>query len=264
MTEADEVRARRFGGVGRLYGAEGAQAIAQAHVVIVGIGGVGSWAAEAVARFGVGHITLIDMDHLSESNINRQFDEVAAGLTEAEVEAMAQRIAQINPLAHVKTVDDFIDPDNVATHLAPLLHAPGSVAVIDACDQLKAKVALAAWALSHRVPLAVVGAAGGKRLPHLVQVADLAEVTHDPLLASMRQRLRQRHGAARSGKMQISCVFSKEPVLQSQLLCETTQEQQSDNSLNCHGYGSSVGVTSVFGFVAASWIINQFADSLKK
>ncbi|MBN9575347.1 MAG: tRNA threonylcarbamoyladenosine dehydratase, partial [Alicycliphilus denitrificans] len=199
---------RRFGGLARLFGVEGAARIRAAHVAVVGIGGVGSWAAEALARSGVGRLTLIDLDHVAESNINRQIHALSTTLGQAKVHAMAERIALINPACRVECVEEFVEPANWPAIL------PGPVdAVIDACDQVRAKTAMAAWALQNRRPFITVGAAGGKRLAHKVDVDDLAHTTHDPLLAQLRYRLRREHGAARDGRrMGIACVFSREAV----------------------------------------------------
>ncbi len=255
--------ARRFGGVARLYGAAGAQALARAHVAVVGIGGVGSWAAEALARSGVGRITLVDMDHVAESNINRQLHATDRTLGQAKVQAMCERIASYHPACQVSTVDDFVEPDNWPA----LLPAPVD-AVIDACDQMRAKAAMAAWARHTATPFICSGAAGGKQQPWLVEVADLAHVTHDPLLAQLRARLRKHHQAPAGGKaLQIACVFSREAVRPSQNeSCSANADadvdanaSSNDGSLNCHGYGSSVGVTATFGMCAAAWVMQQLA-----
>ena len=244
---------RRFGGIGRLYGAAGAEAIFRAHVAVVGIGGVGSWAAEALARSGVGQITLIDLDHVAESNINRQIHANDATLGQAKVLAMQARIAAFHPQCRVHTVDDFVDADNW-----PALLPEPVDAVIDACDHMAAKTAMAAWARAQKSLFITVGAAGGKQSPWLVEVDDLARATHDPLLAQLRQRLRKWHGAPRDGKaFGIASVFSRESVQHPTATgCETTG---SDGSLNCHGYGSSVTVTATFGLCAAGWVLQQLA-----
>lgn len=234
---------RRFGGLRRLYGEVGYARIRAARIAIVGVGGVGSWCAEALARSGVASLTLIDLDHVSESNINRQVQALGATLGQAKVQALRERIADIHPACEVITVEEFVDEGNWPALL------PQSVdVVVDACDQVRAKATLAAWALAGGHALVVAGAAGGKRRPQEVQVDDLGLVTHDPLLASLRQRLRKQHGAARSGKMGLRCVFSREAVSPPDASCEV----EGDGTLNCHGYGSSVGVTATFGMVAAS------------
>ena len=234
---------RRFGGVARLYGDEAAQRIRAAHVVVVGVGGVGSWAAEALARSGLGQLTLIDLDHVAESNINRQIQALDSTLGMAKVRALAARIADINPACVVHEVEAFVEPDNVAALI------PGEAqAVLDCCDQARAKAALAAHALHTGQIIVMAGAAGGKRRPQQVQMLDLADVRNDPLLAKVRYRLRREFGAPRSGPMRLPCVCSAEPVRPAlQAGCDNAAQ-----GLNCGGYGSSVMVTATFGMVAAS------------
>jgi tRNA A37 threonylcarbamoyladenosine dehydratase len=237
---------RRFGALRRLYGEAGYARVRAARVAIVGLGGVGSWCAEALARSGVAALTLIDLDHVAESNINRQVQAVGATVGQAKVQALRARISDIHPGCAVTAVEDFVEPDN----WPGLLPGPVDV-VIDACDQVRAKATLAGWALATGQSLLIAGAAGGKRRPHEVQVEDLGQVTHDPLLAALRQRLRKHHGAARQGAIGLQCVFSREPVAPPDASCAVDGEA-TDGSLNCHGYGSSVGVTATFGMVAAS------------
>lgn len=244
---------RRFGGLRRLHGTAGYERLRAARVAVVGVGGVGSWAAEALARSGVAELTLIDLDHVAESNINRQVHALEATLGQAKVLALQDRIAQIHPGCVVHAVEEFIDEANVDA----LLSARPLDAVIDCCDQVKAKAAIAAWAWARQVKVVAVGAAGGKSQPQLVEVADLSEVTHDPLLASVRQRLRQRHEGPRKGGMNLRCVFSREAVLPPQdAACDV-----GDGSLNCHGYGSGVVVTATFGMVSAAQVINALLQA---
>jgi len=252
--------ARRFGGLERLYGVPDAARIRNAHVVVVGIGGVGSWAVEALARSGVGRLTMIDLDHVSESNINRQIHALETTVGQAKVEAMRDRIAQINPECRVQPIDDFVEPGNWVSLLDAAQAANGpATAVIDACDQVKAKVAMAAWARASRAAFVTVGAAGGKRQAHKVDIDDLSLVTHDPLLAQLRQRLRKEHGAPREGrKIGVACVFSRESVAPPDASCAI----EGDGSLNCHGYGSVVSVTATFGQCAAGWVLDKIASNL--
>ena len=248
---------RRFGGLARLYGVSGAARIRAAHVAVVGIGGVGSWAVEALARSGVGQLTLIDLDHVSESNINRQIHALDATLGQAKVLAMRQRIAQINPDCHVDCIEEFAGPGNW-----PQILPAGVDAVIDACDQVRAKTAMAAWAMRSGTPFISVGAAGGKRHAHRVDIDDLSNTTHDPLLAQLRYRLRKEHGAPREGKkIGVACVFSREAVMAPDASCEVLDSAEVDGSLNCHGYGSVVSVTATFGQCAAGWLMDQIATS---
>jgi tRNA A37 threonylcarbamoyladenosine dehydratase len=242
---------RRFGGLRRLHGVAGYERLRAARVAVVGVGGVGSWAAEALARSGVARLVLIDLDNIAESNINRQVHALESTLGQAKVVALQQRIAQIHPECQVDAIEEFIDEANVAT----LLDAGAIDGVIDCCDQVRAKAAIAAWAQQHGKALVTVGAAGGKHQPQAVEVADLGQVTHDPLLASLRQRLRQRHEGERKGAMGVPCVFSREAVLPPQDACETGST--GDGSLNCAGFGSSVTVTATFGMVAAAQMIER-------
>lgn len=278
---------RRFGGMARLFGSAGAARIANSHVMVIGIGGVGSWAAECLARSGVGRITLVDMDHVAESNINRQIQASDASLGMAKIVAMQAHILGYHPQCQVQLIDDFVTPENWASVYAQAAQVQRIDAVIDCCDQVKTKTALAAWAqksgMGKRGAFISVGAAGGKKLAQLVEVADLSEVTHDPLLAQVRYRLRrsareaagasQPEGSAtkhKNKKMGISCVFSREAVEQPQAdqaqadaaSCETSTgnaELQAHN-LSCAGYGSFVGVTATFGMVASSAILGGLAQ----
>jgi tRNA threonylcarbamoyladenosine dehydratase len=254
MTHLDEAAdlQRRFGGLERLYGVAGAGAIRRAHVAVVGIGGVGSWAAEALARSGVGELTLIDLDHIAVSNVNRQIHALDSTLGQAKVQAMAERIAQIHPRCVVHGIEEFVEPENW-----PQLLPAGVTAVIDACDEVKAKVAMAAWARATRALFVCAGAAGGKRLAHQVDIDDLARTTHDPLLAQVRYRLRKFHGTPKEGRaIGIPCVFSREAVAPPDASCAI----EGDGSLNCHGYGSVVSVTATFGQCAAGWILDRIAS----
>lgn len=209
-------------------------------MAVVGLGGVGSWAAEALARSGVARLVLVDLDHVAESNINRQVQACGRTIGQAKALALQERFADIHPGCEVWVVEDFVTPQNWPA----LLPLPVD-ALVDACDQVRAKQALAAWSLREGVPQVCVGAAGGKRQAALVEVADLADTTHDPLLAGLRQRLRRDGEVPRSGRTGLRCVFSREPVQAPPGACEV------DGSLNCHGYGSSVAVTATFGMVAA-------------
>ncbi|MBT9494643.1 MAG: tRNA threonylcarbamoyladenosine dehydratase [Paucibacter sp.] len=242
---------RRFGGLRRLYGDADYRRLRAAHFAVVGLGGVGSWSVEALARSGVAALTLIDFDQVAESNINRQVQALGSTLGMAKAEALRRRIHDIHPECKVRIIEEFVDEKNWPALLDGAdLELDG---LIDACDQVRAKAHLASWALQQGLPFVVVGAAGGKREPHLLSIEDLADTTHDPLLSSLRQRLRQHHAAPRKGRMGLACVFSREavlrPVEQEGAACAV------DGSLNCHGYGSSVTVTASFGMAAAAELI---------
>lgn len=275
-TAAEADLERRFGGLARLYGAPGAVRIRHAHAVIVGLGGVGSWAAEALARSGVARLTLIDLDHIAESNINRQIHALDSTLGQAKVLAMKERIAQINPACAVECVEEFVEASNWP-EIAQLgeTHGAGNsvVSVIDACDNVRAKTAMAAWALQRlgnskgsakplqKVNFITVGAAGGKRLAHKVDIEDLSLTTHDPLLAQLRYRLRREQNASRDTAIGISCVFSRESVVKPNAAARDLDNDHArmDSSLNCHGYGSVVSVTATFGICAAGWVLDKIA-----
>jgi len=253
VTQADQEHPdleRRFGGLRRLHGDAAYERLRGLRLAVVGLGGVGSWAAEALARSGVAGLTLIDLDHVSESNVNRQVQALGCTLGQSKAQALAERIADIHPGCEVTTVEDFVEPDNWPQLLPAPVHG-----LLDACDQVRAKLTLAAWARAQLLPFVTVGAAGGKRMPHRVQVEDLATVTHDPLLSSLRQRLRKEHDAPRSGPMGVDCVFSREPVLRPAAAPGDACEVSSD--LSCHGYGSTVTVTATFGLVAASVLMER-------
>jgi tRNA A37 threonylcarbamoyladenosine dehydratase len=246
---------RRFGGLRRLYGDAAYDNLRAMRVAVVGLGGVGSWAVEALARSGVAQLVLIDFDHVAESNINRQVQALGRTVGQSKGQALKERVADIHPGCHVDVIDDFATPENWPA----LLTAPVD-ALIDACDQTRTKVALGAWALRERCAFVSVGAAGGKRHAQNVQVGDLGEVTNDALLASLRQRLRRDHAAARQGRMGVRCVYSRESA------AAPAGEDPSAGAaalggLNCHGYGSSVMVTATFGFVAATQAVELVLEA---
>ena len=240
---------RRFGGIERLFGLDGARRIHEAHVAVVGVGGVGSWVAESLARSGVGALTLIDFDQVAESNINRQIHATEASLGMAKVFAMRERIHSFYPQCQVNCVEEFAEPGNW-----PDLLPAGVNAVVDACDQTSAKTVIAAWAVRSGSIHVAVGAAGGKRHAQLVTVADLVEVTHDPLLAKVRYRLRKEYAMPKEGKkMGVTCVYSPETVAAPDASCGVA----GDGTLNCHGFGSLVTVTATFAQCAAGIILNK-------
>ncbi|PKO62851.1 MAG: tRNA threonylcarbamoyladenosine dehydratase [Betaproteobacteria bacterium HGW-Betaproteobacteria-18] len=250
MTELPD---RRFGALDRLFGLAAAERIRNAHVVVVGIGGVGSWAAEALARSGVGHITLVDFDQVAESNINRQIHALQDNVGQAKVVAMRERILAFFPECRVTCVEAFAEPDNWPTILPA-----GVNAVVDACDQTRAKTAMAVWARKTGTLHVMVGAAGGKRHAEKVAVADVLDVTHDPLLAKVRYQLRKEFPATGvRKKLGITCVYSPEAVAPPDASCGV----MGDGSLNCHGFGSLVTVTASFGLCAAGVILNKLSSS---
>lgn len=253
---------RRFGGIARLYGESALTSFKQAHVCVIGVGGVGSWAVEGLARSAIGKITMIDLDHLSESNVNRQLHALTDTLGKSKVDALAERIAQINSYCVVTRVEEFIDPDNVAT----LIPVGQFDYVIDAIDNTRAKTALVVHCRANHIPLVTIGSAGGQVDPTRIAVCDLSRTEQEPLLARVRKRLRRLHGFPRGtkNKFGIDAVYSTEPVRHPEL-CTTDDETNSEtneglNGLNCAGYGSAVVVTASFGFVAAGLVLRKLAE----
>ena len=256
LTPPDD--ARRFGAIARLYGEDGRARLAAAHVCVVGIGGVGSWAAEALARTGLGRLTLIDLDHVAESNINRQIHASDATLGQAKVEAMRERIAAYNPACRVDVVDDFVTADNAATLLGD-----GFDYVVDAIDAVRVKVAMIACCRSAGVPVVTCGAAGGQIDPTRIQVDDLSRTIQDPLLAKVRGQLRKGHGFPRDPKRKfgVEAVFSTEPLRYPTPDASCEVSAGGPAGLNCAGFGSVVTVTACVGMFAAARAINALAGA---
>ncbi|MGB3423469.1 MAG: tRNA threonylcarbamoyladenosine dehydratase [Castellaniella sp.] len=275
--ETDAVR--RFGGLDRLYGEGARLALADLRVIVAGIGGVGAWCAEALARSGVGALTLVDLDHVAESNINRQVHALGSTLGQAKVAAMADRIRDINPGCRVECVDDFIGPDNVDA----ILSGPPGV-LLDCTDQVAAKIAMILRARAAGWPVLVCGGAGGKTDPLALRAGDLSVVTHDALLGRVRQELRQRHGYPKGGaaggkprrrvpRMGVHCLWFDQPVVLPSAwargaapaggTADAAADQGSvtpiaaPQGLSCAGYGSAVAITATMGMAAADWALRQ-------
>ena len=248
-----EIEQRRFGGIARLYGEPGAGAIAAAHIAVVGVGGVGSWAVEALARSGVGRLTLIDLDQVAESNINRQLTALDATLGRAKVAVLAERIGQINPHCRVHAVEDFVDGENMGELLSPQCDW-----VVDCIDSFRLKAAMLTLCRRRPQSIITVGAAGGKADATRIRVSDLRRTEQDALLARTRRLLRQEYGFPSNPKRAfgIPAVWSDEPVRVSQA-CEA----QRDSSLNCAGYGACMPVTASFGLAAAGHVLHSLATS---
>lgn len=237
----DELRERRFGGVARLLGEPALRRLGASHVAVVGVGGVGSWAAEALARSGVGALTLIDLDHVAESNINRQIHALDSTLGAAKCEAMASRIAAISPNCAVHVVDEFVTPENAAQLL------PADAIVIDAIDQPRSKAAIVALAVARGQSLVVCGAAGGVADGLGLRRGDLAHTRGDPLLAAVRARLRRDHGFAR----ELGRAFAVDALYFASPRAGRGGGAASGAPLACAGYGSIVTVTAAMGLAAA-------------
>ena len=246
---------RRFGGVARLYGEAGLERLRAAHVAIVGLGGVGSWVVEACARSGVGQLTLIDLDHVSESNVNRQSHALESTLGAAKAAVLAARVADINPRCVVHTIEEFVEVDN----LGLLVPAERFDCVVDAIDQVRSKIALIAHCRSHGIGIVTIGGAGGRTDASRVRVADLAHTLQEPMLAKVRKNLRTHHGFSRDVRKPfgIPAVFSDQPLRGNEADVLATGE--GTTGLNCAGLGSLVSVTAVFGFVAAGLLLDRLA-----
>lgn len=241
---------RRFGGIARLYGKEASHKIQEARFTVIGVGGVGSWAAEALARTGVRRLTLIDMDVVAESNTNRQLQALEGEFGKNKIDVLADRFKKINPEIELTLVDDFVTEEN-----AESLICAASGIVLDCIDQKKIKAAIAARAKSCAVPLITSGAAGGRKDPLRIRSGDLARTAGDPLLSKVRYELRKRYGFPAGGssgagrRFGITAVYSDEPVTAS---LDGSCGLQSAGGLQCAGYGSSVTVTSCMGMVCAA------------
>jgi len=251
---------RRFGGIGRLYGQAALERFRRAHVCVIGVGGVGSWIVEALARSAVGRLTLIDLDNVAESNINRQIQALASTVGQAKIHALAERIALINPYCQVTQIEDFIDEDN----LDQMVGAQGYDYVVDAIDSAKAKTALVAYCHRNKIPLIVIGSAGGKTDPAKIEVRDLSKTEQEPLLKKVRRRLRSNYGfpPGMKNKYNIDAVFSMEPLQLPNTgeACSIDGDERAVTGLNCAGYGSAVVVTATFGMVAAGHVLNKLAN----
>ena len=260
MLDENEHAGRRFGGISRLYGPAALREFHDSHICVIGIGGVGSWAVEALARSAIGHLTLIDLDHVAESNINRQLHALTTTLGMPKVRVMAQRIRDINSYCEVIGIEDFLTLDNIAT-----LMEPPYAYVIDCIDNFRIKAALIAHCRRNRRKIITVGGAGGQTDPTRIRICDLSRTEHDPLLGRTRKQLRQQYGFPINLKRRfdIPCVYSVE-----QFSCPSgdggiLHDQPHDPTvgrLNCAGgLGSAVPVTAAFGLAAASHVLRKLA-----
>jgi tRNA A37 threonylcarbamoyladenosine dehydratase len=257
---ADDVDfGRRFGGIARLYGERALESFRKAHVCVIGVGGVGSWIVEALARSAVGRLTLIDLDNVAESNINRQIQALSSTIGMPKIEALKQRIALINPYCEVELIEDFIDPDNI-----PQMIGLGRFDyVVDAIDSVKAKAALIAYCSAQAIPLVVIGGAGGQLDPTKIEVRDLARTEQEPLLKKVRKVLRAHYGFAKGekNKYHIDAVFSMEPLRYPDAGDACEIDANSITGLNCAGFGSSMVVTATFGMIAAGHLLRKMAEA---
>ncbi len=262
---ADEDFAARFGGIQRLYGHQAADVIRQLHVCIIGLGGVGSWAVEALARTGVGRFTLIDYDTISKSNINRQLPALDNTEGQKKSAVLKERVAGINPYCECYIVDDFLTMENLNKLLSVNQHYDY---VIDAIDSIKFKSAMIYHCRRNKIPIVTTGGAGGLTDPLAVQVNDLSRTFNDPLAAKVRSRLRNEYHFPRNAKrrFRVECVFSSQQPVYPKPDGTISHEKPGIHgiSLDCTvGYGSATAVTATFGNVAASRVINKTLQKCK-
>lgn len=248
MQDPEPETPRRFGGIARLYGAQGLTRLRRARVCVVGLGGVGSWTAEALARSGVGQIRLVDLDHVAESNINRQIHAMDSTLGMAKIQAMDARLRDIDPTIRVELVEDFLDEQNAAECIADV------DVVVDAVDHLRAKLALVLACRAANLPLIICGSVGGKKDPRRILLDDLGRTEHDALLAKLRKRLREQHGYPRriGARFGIPAIYCAEAVSFGD---PSSAAGDAPQGLSCAGYGSSVAVTASVGLAAAAWVM---------
>ncbi len=249
---------RRFGGIARLYGQQGLSRFQQARVAVIGIGGVGSWAVEALARSGIGGLSLFDLDHVAESNVNRQLHALDGNFGMAKVKAMQQRVLAINPECRVTAVERFIEADNLAEAVEG-----GFDYLIDCIDSFRIKAALIAASRRRKVPLITVGGAGGQIDPTLIRLADLSRSEQDPLLSRTRKLLRREYGFPANPKRRfdVPCVYSMEQQVYPDSAGQVCLDRPTaiESSLNCGGYGSAMTVTACFGLVAVSHVLKRLS-----
>jgi len=254
---------RRFAGVERLYGKQVLENFKQSHIVIIGIGGVGSWVVEAMARNAIGKLTLIDMDVIAESNINRQLPALSSTLGRNKIDVMAERAKDINADCELVLVDDFLTKDNLEE-----LIDPDADYVIDCIDNSRVKAALLAWCKRKKIKIITLGGAGGQTNPSLIKITDLSKTEHDPLLSKTRKLLRQEYSFTTNIKRRFSipCVYSTEHLKYLTPTGEiTTYKTETDETtgLSCAGgIGSSVMVTASFGFMAAAYVLDKLAKKI--
>ena len=253
----------RFGGLFRLYGVEAMETLKQAHVLIVGVGGVGSWVAEALARSGIGELTLVDWDDICLSNTNRQVHAMNGTAGRAKVDILEERIQLINPECTVHAIRDFYTDKN-----AEELIQPGLSYVVDAIDKKNAKIHLITHCKTIGVPIIVSGGAGGRVDPSQIRTTDLRDSYNDPLLAACRKQLRRNLGMRNQHKkkFQIPCVFSAEPIRypkpDGSICMEKPSSDDGPRQLDCQfGFGSATFLTGSFGFAMAARIVEDLIES---
>jgi tRNA A37 threonylcarbamoyladenosine dehydratase len=250
---------QRFSGLSRVFGPQSLDHLQQAHFCIVGVGGVGSWSAEAAARSGIGRISLIDHDDIELSNTNRQIHALQDTIGQSKVEAIASRIKQINPECGCTAIDDLVTRANLER-----FNFSQYDYVIDAIDHVQYKMSLIHYLRRNKIRLVSTGGAGGLTDPSKIEVNDLTRTFNDPLLAKVRSNLRQQLGYSRNPRRRygIDCVFSTQQALYPTQNGEVSYAKpgtEIQTTLDCNtGLGSFVGVTASFGFTAISHAITRY------
>ena len=264
MTKHDD--AERFASMERLYGSDDYRHIRELHIAVIGLGGVGSWAVEALARSGIGKLTLIDFDEVALGNVNRQLHALTSTIGEKKLEVMARRVREISPQCEINAIDDYITADNLFDHLP----AEGKFDyVIDAIDSIKFKAALIYYCKRNKIPIITTGGAGGCNDPGHIQIADLSRTYNDALAAKVRQRLRSDYGFSKNPKRTfgIECVYSTQHKVypkEDGTVCHRKPGVHGVH-LDCRfGYGSASFVTASFGLMAAGRAVNRALKRKKR
>lgn len=259
----------RFGGISRLYGEHGASILQQAHFCVIGIGGVGSWVAEALARNGIGQITLIDLDDICTTNINRQIHALTNTIGQSKVDVMSDRIKQINPDCNIQVIEDFVTRENLSSLITKDFDY-----VIDAIDSADIKSRLIAFCRGSKLPIITIGGAGGQVDPSKILITDLSKTYQDPLLAKVKNQLRREFNFPRADlktagkrKFSIDAVYSTEQLRypaddQQGEVClakpDQTRGDKKSTRLDCHtGFGATTHVTATFAFFAVGRAIDK-------
>ena len=258
MTDNDKMNNEAFAGIARLYGKEAFTLIQNMHVCVVGVGGVGTWVVEALARSAVGEITLIDFDTISLSNMNRQIHTLTSTIEQKKCTVMQQRVKEINPDCVVNIIDDFITLENMADYLSRDYDY-----VVDAIDSIKFKAGIIYYCKRNKIPMITIGGAGGLTDPSVIKVVDLSKTYNDALAAKVRSTLRDQYSFTKNAKRRfgIDCVFSSQQQLYPKEDGTISHEKPGIHgvSLDCRfGYGAASFVTGTFGFIAVSHIIKKF------
>ena len=254
-----------FDGIARLYGKDAYALIQNMHVCVIGIGGVGSWVVEALARSAVEKITLIDFDTIESSNINRQIHALNSTVESKKCSAMLQRVKEINPLCEVTIIDDFITLENMEEYLMGINTPRNYDYVVDAIDSIKFKAGLIYYCKRNKIPVITTGGAGGLTDPSVIEVADLSNTYNDALAAKVRSTLRDQYNFTRNPKrsFRVDCVFSSQQQLYPKDDGSVSHEKPGIHgvSLDCRfGYGAASFVTGTFGFIAAAHIIKKYLN----